>query len=286
MYNMRYHIASLVAVFLALSVGLVLGSIVVERGAIDRQQEALVKSLQTDFVRINKENKELSTLLEASDEFTSELVPRVTGDFLVGKTILVLTNSGRTDGLSSAVEAIKSAGGSVAIVMWERPGLGLDDEKVAELVNRVLGTSGTGNAIAESVASSLAAELTQAGERPLTSALAGAKALRVEDLPDSSPVDGVVVLTSWDGKPDDLTLELARALRDREVKVVGAQALTASTGVSDAFASEGFDAVNDLGTPRGGYSLPVLLARLAQGYYGNGPSTDAPFPNVPAVTGD
>ena len=36
MYNLRYHIASLVAVFLALAVGLLLGTVVVERGELDR----------------------------------------------------------------------------------------------------------------------------------------------------------------------------------------------------------------------------------------------------------
>ena len=74
--RIRSLIASLVAVFLALSVGLVLGSIVVERGTIDRQQEALVKSLQNDFVRINRENKDFSARLAQSDALSGALLTR------------------------------------------------------------------------------------------------------------------------------------------------------------------------------------------------------------------
>ena len=68
MYNLRYHIASLVAVFLALSVGLVLGSIVVERGTLDEQREALVTSLQQEFTELNAENKLLKARVEAEPD--------------------------------------------------------------------------------------------------------------------------------------------------------------------------------------------------------------------------
>ena len=52
MYNLRYHIASLVAVFLALSVGLLLGTVVAERGMITDQTGALVADLQARFDEI------------------------------------------------------------------------------------------------------------------------------------------------------------------------------------------------------------------------------------------
>ncbi len=285
MYNLRYHIASLVAVFLALSVGLVLGSIVVERGTIDRQQAALVKSLQTDFVRINRENKEMTARLDATEEFAGALLPRATSNLLSGKTILVLTNSGRTDGLSSAVDGIERAGGKAAVGILERPGLGLEDEKVASAIRGATGTSAEGDALAESVAASLTAEWADAGPRPLTDALVKAGALRIDNLPQDTSADGMVMLASWDGEADPITLDLARAQRDRNLTAVGAQALISSTDVADAFAADGFDAVNDLGTPRGEYSLAVLLAGLAQGYYGAGPAVDAPFPPVPVPGG-
>ncbi len=52
MFDMRYHIASLVAVFLALTVGIVLGTAIVNRGVLVRQQNALVGSLRTEFASL------------------------------------------------------------------------------------------------------------------------------------------------------------------------------------------------------------------------------------------
>jgi hypothetical protein len=49
MYNLRYHIVSLVAVFLALTVGLVLGTVVVERGVLTKQRAALVGDLTKQY---------------------------------------------------------------------------------------------------------------------------------------------------------------------------------------------------------------------------------------------
>ena len=63
MYNLRYHIASLVAVFLALAIGIVLGGLVVRQGVFDTQQRALVSSLQSEFNSIKKQNTALKSSL-------------------------------------------------------------------------------------------------------------------------------------------------------------------------------------------------------------------------------
>jgi len=282
MYNLRYHIASLVAVFLALSVGLVLGSIVIERGTIDRQEAALVRSLQKDFVRINAENRVLGAQVTASEEFASALVPQVTQGLLTGQTVLILANAGRTDGLSSAADAIEDAGGRASVAMLQGPGLRLDQPQVSAAATAVLGEFPSSDALDDSVVASLTAEWAGSGPRPLMDALVTARAIRMDDLPPATPVRGFVVLASWDNEADPLTLKLASSARDSGLTVVGAQAFISSTRVAATFAQEGYDAVNDLGTPRGEYSLAILLAGRASGFYGVGPATDGPFPPVPA----
>lgn len=286
MYNLRYHIASLVAVFLALSVGLVLGSIVVERGTIDRQREALVKSLQTDFARINSENKELSTRVSANEEFENALVAGITSGLLADKTLLLVANTGRTDGLSSAVRAIENAGGKTAVVMLQGEGLKLDEGEVSKAAQLALGTSDTGEALLKSVVASLSAEWAGVGERPLTEALEDAGAVNVDDLPVGTPVDGIVFLDNWDGRVDPATLTLATAARELGQVVVGARGAASTSEVAETFAGEGLSAVNDLGTPRGEYSLAALLAGRASGYYGEGSSTDGPFPTLAPLPRD
>lgn len=284
MYNLRYHVASLVAVFFALTVGLVLGSIVVERGTIDSQQAALVKSLQTDFVRMNAENKTLSAQVSANEEFENELVPRITQSSLTGQTILVLANAGRTDALSSVVGAIEDAGGRAAVAMLQGPGLLLDQAEVADAARTALGTAAEGDDLPRSVNASLSVEWADGGPSALTDALVSAQALRIDNLPSGAHVDGLVTLAAWDKKVDPITVGLSTAARQHGMAVVGAQPYTASTDVARAFADAGLDAVNDAGTPRGNYSLVMLLSGNASGFFGVGPSTDAPFPPLPEPT--
>lgn len=286
MYNLRYHIASLVAVFLALSVGLVLGSIVVERGAVDRQREALVASLQKEFARINEDNKLLQAQADGDAEFMAEAVPQLVDGTLAGRTVLVLTNSGRTDGLTSAQDAIRAAGGTPAVAMLQEKGLGLDRSEVSEAASRVLAPLSKSASLLDSVVASLAAEwASPAEDRPMTDALAEAGALRLKDLSPGTAARGLVVLAAWEQTPDGAALALAKAMLGDSVVVVGAEQIEAGTGVAQAFASEGLSAVNDLGSPRGEYSLARLLTGDVGGFYGTGTATDGPFaPTAEPIT--
>ena len=75
MYNLRYHIASLVAVFLALAIGLILGTVVGERGTLDKQQTTLVTSLQKDFTLLRTENADLKRERDRDHAFATDVVP-------------------------------------------------------------------------------------------------------------------------------------------------------------------------------------------------------------------
>ncbi|MDY0088446.1 MAG: copper transporter, partial [Coriobacteriia bacterium] len=127
MYNLRYHIASLVAVFLALSVGLVLGTVVVERGIFDRQRESIVQSLQEQFDSLGAENKELTAALAQRDRFVESLVDVAVANTLEGETILVLVSSGRADGFGDVRDAITQAGGAAVTFVLTEPSLGLEN---------------------------------------------------------------------------------------------------------------------------------------------------------------
>ena len=120
MYNLRYHIASLVGVFLALALGLVLGGLVVQRGTVDRQQGALVEGLRNEFATLRAENKLLTEQNQILSGFSQDMTREWIADRLVGKNVLVLAHAGRTDGLGAATEAIRSAGGTPVVDHRER----------------------------------------------------------------------------------------------------------------------------------------------------------------------
>jgi len=276
-YNVRYHIASLAGVFLALALGLILGGLVVQRGTIDQQQGALVEGLRKEFSTLRESNTELTAENERLDAFATQLVGDSVEGTLRGKTVMIVTNAGREDGVSAATEAIESAGGTVAVAVILKPALGTADAKT-----RSGFTTATSAAEARSsVAASLVAEwLTSGSPRSLTATLTEAQVLRVEGLASGQAVSGLVDLATTDGQPDPAGIEIASAF-GRLGPAVGAQTRTSGTGVAAAAHRAGVAGVDTIGTPLGSYSLVALLNGAKVGYYGVAEQALALYPEMP-----
>lgn len=280
MYNLRYHIASLVAVFLALALGLVLGGIVVERGTLDAQRKALVDSLQKDFRRLSAQNRDLRLQVDAESRFADAAATVAVKDRLKGRTVVVVANSGRSDAAQDARKAVESAGGKVAVVLVDRISLGLDEEEVRRSLASVVPT-GT-EATSASVATSLAAEWAGAeGGRPLTDALVKARVLRLDSFGADASPDAMIIVASADGKPDDVLLSIGQSFKKLGRPTVGAETLNQRTGVAAASADLGLGAVNDLDLAVGMWSTVELVAGGTPAFYGLGSEVDAAFPPLP-----
>lgn len=62
---MRYHIVSLVAVFLALGLGILIGTIMVQDPDVLEAQDSLIKQLSDDLKRLDAQNAQDRERLEA-----------------------------------------------------------------------------------------------------------------------------------------------------------------------------------------------------------------------------
>lgn len=278
MYNLRYHIASLVSVFLALALGLVLGGLIVQRGTFTSQGRALVEGLQKEFTDLRADNKALTSENEQLDALSAAFVGEWSADRLAGHTIIIVTNAGRSPGLAAARQAIESAGGSAAVVTLLSPGLGLDDDASRA---RVASLAADAERPLESISTSLAAEwFGPADGRPLTEALVEAGAITVAGLDDGSQASGLVDIAAFGGKADAAGLELAVAAKESLTAAVAAEPAGADTGVAVAGAGRGLAAFDTLGNEVGRYTLVELIQNPSSGYYGTASGTDALFPPV------
>ena len=133
MYNIRYHIASLVAVFLALALGLVLGGLVVRQGGFDKQQSAIVSGLQKEFASLKKQNTKLQSDLSFEKGFSTQMTTAWIAGRLGGRSVLVITTAKKGAAGDAAIEAIKAAGGNPAVVTMVKPEFGLADKTVARI---------------------------------------------------------------------------------------------------------------------------------------------------------
>jgi hypothetical protein len=278
-YNIRYHIASLVAVFLALALGLVLGGLVVRQGGFDKQQSAIVSGLQKDFSSIKKQN----TALKDDLAFEKAYATQMTGSWVKGRlnerTVLVIKSTGKGTAGDAAVAAIKDAGGAPAVVTMAKPRFGLASKSVAAAARSVVGSA---TDLDTAVASTLASEWSQPDvARPLSDALQKAGVITVSGLAASSAATQVVDVAAFDGKPDALALDIAQAYAAAGRYAMGAQVPTPDTGVAAAAAARRLSAFDTLGTNAGRFTLVALLSGGEQGYYSIDSNATAQFPPTP-----
>ncbi len=285
MYNLRYHIASLVSVFLALSLGLVLGGLIVQRGTFSGQPEALVDSLREEFADLRAENEELT----AENELQSAFSAAITDDWIEGRlakrVVFVLTNAGRNDGLTAASAAIEDAGGIPVVVTMRTARFGAGDEKLGSTIESL--TAGVEKP-EESIAASLAAEWTDpSGERPMTDALVEAGAITIEGtdaIEGAEGQDAIAVAGGFvnvdapEGAADNAGIALQAALAEQGVPTLAAQSAAASSELAATVAERELAAIDTLGTDVGRYSLVALLTGVEAGYYGTAADAQALFP--------
>lgn len=102
-YSARYHATSLIAVFLALAIGILIGA---EFGgdALTNTRKNLEHSLVGNLQDARSRADELSGQLGRSDEFAERVYPVLTRNHLEGKRVAIIALGGLPSGLFEAVE--------------------------------------------------------------------------------------------------------------------------------------------------------------------------------------
>jgi len=262
--------------FLALALGLVLGGLIVQRGTFSAQPAALVDALRKEFSDLRDENGKLTTENEQLSALTGDMVDAWATDRLTGRTIVIVTNRGRADGLAAAQAAVEDAGGTAAVATILAPDLGLEGDETS---SRVASLAPDPERPLESIAASLAIEWFGPPEqRVLTEALVDEGLLSISGLEDDTQAAGLVDIAAADDRPDLAGLALAVAAKEALSPSVAAETPTAKTGVAAAGAEQEVAAFDTLGTEVGRYTLITLLSELSTGYYGTAATADALFP--------
>lgn len=143
MINLRYHIISITAVFLALGIGLTLGSTFLDRVTVDTLKEQL-DSVQAQVEDTRDRNQELQSRVdrfqERDDALAAALSERLLAGHLEGVPVLALATRGTSeDDVALAMQALAAAGADVAGTWWITERWALDDDEarteLAELLD-------------------------------------------------------------------------------------------------------------------------------------------------------
>jgi Copper transport outer membrane protein, MctB len=107
MIDFRYHLVSIVAVFLALAIGIVLGSTELQGDTIDALQRTS-NSLKNSLDAANADRAALQVQENATDQYLQSAESRLVGGLLPGDNVVIITEPGAqgsvVDGITRAID--------------------------------------------------------------------------------------------------------------------------------------------------------------------------------------
>jgi Copper transport outer membrane protein, MctB len=103
--DFRYHLVSIVAVFLALAIGIVIGSTELQGHTIDALN-ATSNSLRSQLHAANAARDGYQAQANASDQFLQSAEPKLLGGLLAGESLVIVTEPGAQ---GSVVDGVKQA---------------------------------------------------------------------------------------------------------------------------------------------------------------------------------
>ena len=309
MIDFRFHLISLVAVFLALGLGVLIGTAVLNEELVDRIKRN-VQELQTDKRQLQEDVLALERQLDADVRFADATEEWLTQDALEGRRVVLLAFEGTDDRVTDNVkDSIETAGGVVAAEItftdkFALPGLVETDQlalaigSTSDVASELRAESG------ELVGSRLgSAALGQGKEGRVDAADAAAEDL-LETLGEAGFVDldresegrlvpdrGLFVIAGGNSerRPFNVPafgLPLAVAIADRGAPLVVTEASDSTWGLvagvrTDDATADILSTVDDAESISGRIATVLGLSQSLDGvtgHYGTGPGADEVIP--------
>jgi Copper transport outer membrane protein, MctB len=274
-FDLRYHVASLAAVFLMLVVGILIGVGIAGRGFVD---DAERRRLNGDIARLEEERDaaqaaadDLELRQEAAADFVESAYPVLAEDRLRALRIaVVVLGPVEQDTLPFVESAIETdAGGRIARMRALELPLRLDAVEAELGDHRELGGY-VGDEQLANVGRDLGREVVAGGETPLWDSLeAQLVEQRSGDFAD--PVDGVVVIRSAEPQEGPTSRFLAgiyQGLNSAGVPVVGVEPTRVEQSAIPVFQDYRLSTVDGVDEELGQLALILLLAGADPGDYG------------------
>ena len=314
MIDFRYHLVSLIAVFLAVALGIIIGTTALNEPIL-ADIEGQVADLEQDKRSLEDRTQQLQAQLDTTQAFDEAVAPALVDGTLADRSVLlVVTNEDVAPETVDAVTAlIGEAGGSVSGQLTLQPEY-TDPSTEAALQGYVTGgglpsgvqlpeADDTGQLVGALLAQVLMLQPDGTAPEPtaISSVLAGLSALDVlsQDSDAVAPADYAVVLTSGAFAGEDAAersgtlVDLVTALdaAGSGAVVAGDAGSAAESGLvgtlrADPTVSAAVSTVDNVNAVAGQISTVLALGQEGEGTsgkYGTGEDTQ-PVPPVPTTT--
>jgi hypothetical protein len=288
MFDLRYHVASLAAVFVALVIGIFVGVGLSGRGFVNDAErknfEARIDELRADRDSAVARAASAQRRGDALDDFADTTYTSLVRRRLAGTTVGVVFVGSVDQGLAGTIRrTVSDAGGRVVRLRALR--VPLDPEAVDQALRGDPDTRDLAGADSRSrLGTTIARELVTGGQTPVLDRLSSV--LVEEQLGLSkAPLDAVVVARParpQQGETEDFLGGLYSGLAASQVPSVGVEESNARPSAVPPFRASGLATVDAVDTAVGDVALVFLLEGARPGSYGLGENAlDGVLPAAP-----
>jgi Copper transport outer membrane protein, MctB len=284
MFDFRYHLVSLAAVFIALAVGILLGAAI--SGKLGDAENALmkdrVKSMSDQLAQERARSDIIERRSETAQELLTDAYPALMANRLAEKGFAVLFLGPVDSSVRSAVErtlADADAGSPVRLVALDSP---VDPQELDSALqgDELLAQYAEGGDDFGALGEALGRDLIEGAGTPLWTTLSS-RLIEERSGTTSTPVDGAIVVQTWHepdspGDADEqsrtratesLFEGLVRGLESTGLPVVGVETTDAEADLA-LFRQQGVSSVDDVDAVAGRLALALLLQGGESGHYG------------------
>lgn len=284
MFDFRYHALSLVAVFLALAIGILLGVAIGDAGLVSSAKHDIEQSLRGDVRAARSQVADMQTELDRHRSYEEQTYPELVSGRLAGEEIGLLFLGGSDDGIVDQVRnAVEPAGARLRWVAVVREPPDLQGMAGRLTQTRWAGLDGDSSLLG-SLSERLGAQLIRGGKlvSQVRSSLLQSFSGRL------GPTNAVVVVRS-PTRPDETgdqvgttaALEdgLVHGLYGTDAPVVGVEDLDADPSQVSWYRDHDLSSVDSVDQLAGQAALVFALGG-ADGAYGVKPTAEALLPRV------
>jgi hypothetical protein len=276
--SFRHHVVTIVAVFLALAIGLLGGGAFVQPALQDQLERQTLEQLRNN-AELREQLDEVRAEVAAMNGFASSAMPYLARDRLVGSTAVIVAHEQVEDALVASAEEALTIGGADVVGSFSASSdlLSEDSETQAQLADIVGVFSAPPEDLSAAAAAALARRLRAApddGALPEDDVLnrllsAGFLNTSEEASLDEIGRSGQIVVVLAGGateepalEPDAFAVPLVDALVELGVPVAAGESFTTPVPYVGTVDGDGVVTVDDLDLTMGGAALVLGLDRL------------------------
>jgi hypothetical protein len=287
MFDFRYHALSLVAVFLALAIGILLGATIGD-SLVSEAGKGLSSSLHGDVVNARNDARQAHAQLNQRDKIIADAFPTIVQSMLTGQRVALVATGSLPSSVESEVrQSVEVAGGAIdSVSTFDAPDQLNDLETAAQGHAPLAGidpdlVKAFGRRIGRSLVN--AGVLTQALHKALPDALRG-------DFQGAASVAYYRAPPPDNEDPKDKALReafeegLVSGIQSTGVQVVGVEEQSTDPSQVSWYGDHKMSSVDSVDLPGGRLAL-VFVLNGEKGKYGIKSTADAPLPQLPVGTG-